>query len=253
MPQHMVAFFQNAGFTVNALTAIAPVADPTVNIQGTQLYVPTKYNKVLYAGVAEPAGLLVRAQLQSPSLRELYYPDIQPLSPTNSFDLFNMLIDQGSSPMELKISEPLAFYVSVSAAGGVPTALVILGDDKVNPVSGKIMSIYATSVPTLVAGTWVNGPLTFNQLLPVGDYDIVGWRAYGTGLTACRLVFIGASSVTRPGVFGQSTNATVGQPFFRQGYNGVYGTFNYITPPTVDHIGTAGAITCYHIFDLIKH
>jgi hypothetical protein len=253
MSMHMIAYQQTGGFATGALVSVPSIVDPATASSGGGYLVPPKYNKVLYAACADVGGNVTRAQLQSPSLREVFFPDITPINLAGPFDLAKIYDDKSDSPMQLQTAEVLNFFIQTSVAGDSVTGLVILADDVQPDVKGKIYSIQATSTPTLVAGTWVNGPLTFNQPLPAGDYDIVGWRVSAAGLVAARLVFLGQSAVTRPGVLAQSTVGVAGDALFRNGYAGLFGTFNNVTPPSVDHIGAAGAITAFHTFDLIPH
>lgn len=253
MPQHMVAFAQAGGFAAaGSLEAVLPVPDPTVTINGNLSYVPDKYNKVVYAGAADGAGFTTRLQLQSPSLRELWYPEVTPLSPNVAFPATGLYMDWSDSPLPLVTSEGLQAFILASAAGANPIVGVIYGDDKKAPTTGKIWSMRATATPTLVFGQWVNAALTFDQPLPVGDYDVVGMRVDGTGIVLARLVFIGPSAITRPGVFCQTAFTDQGDKQFRSGYNGVMGTFNNITPPSIDFLGTAGATTANVTLDLVQ-
>jgi hypothetical protein len=251
MGQQMLAYYAT-GLATGVLTQVAAVPDQSLTLNGSFIYVPPKYNKILYAAASGSAGTVTRAQLQSPSLREMYFPDISPITPTQSFDLFNMYYDCSRNPIQIQTAEQLGAFVQTASGAELCTVVVILGDDKVTTANGQAFTAFATATPTLVAGQWVNAALTFPQPLPAGDYDIIGMRASGAGLTAARLVFVGPSAVSRPGVLAQSSQLVAGQTFFRQGANGVLGTFNNVTPPTIDHLGAAGAITSSFFFDLVK-
>jgi hypothetical protein len=251
MRQQVVAFYATA-LATGALVQVAAVPDQSITLATPFLYVPPKWNKLLYGAAFGSLGDTTRAQLQSPSLREMFFPDISPINATGSADNYFEYFDASRNPIQLQTGEQLGAFVQTSSAAELVTVVCILGDDKVTPSSGQSFPAFATATPTLVAGQWVNGALTFPQPLPAGDYDIIGMRAFGTGLTAARLVFVGESAQSRPGVFAQSTGLTMGQPMFRQGNNGTYGRFNNVTPPTVDHLGAVGAITSSFVFDLVK-
>ena len=117
------------------------------------------------------------------------------------------------------------------------------------PVNGEILTIRATASITLVDGVWTNGNITFDQVLPVGDYNIVGMRAEGTGLVAARLVIQGYP--WRPGIVGRTTVAQDDLDMMRFGRSGVLGTFNNNVPPTLDAIGATGTTQVIYL-DLIK-
>lgn len=251
--QHLIAFAASV-LSSGTFQAITPVPDPTVFINGTLLNVPDKLNQVLAAFAltkANSAG--TKAQLQSPSLRAMFFPTIAPLNLATTFEGMVNFFDLGDNPIQLVTNEGLQFF---NDGGGNGTTaqdvygIVILGDSKVAPANGKIYTMRATAAVALAARTFVNGALTFDQNLPVGNYDIVGMRARGTGLVAARLVFIGASAVSRAGV--PAVADAQGNDFsrFRFGNNGVFGTFNSLTPPSVDCLGDTGTAQVFE-FDLI--
>lgn len=251
MPMHMVAFAQNGGFGATGLNFVTPVPDPTITINGFDSYVPNKYNKIVFANAVDASGFTDRLQLQSPSLRSLWYPDVTPAGIANGLTEQGGYGDWSDSPLPLDTNEGLRAVVDVTNVGATPFVGIIYADDKITPTTGKIWTMRAAATPTLVTNTWINGPLVFDQPLPVGDYDVVGMRVAGTGIVLARLVFIGASAETRPGVFAQTTDTMYNTPKFRMGKAGVWGTFNSVTPPSVDFLGVAGATTAHVYLDLI--
>lgn len=254
MPMHLVAFGQSINpAAANTLTPLNVVPDPTVTSNTNQLTVPDKYNQVVYSAAIGLLHSISLAQLQSPSLREMFFPDIDPIATGSTFSSYPEIDLQPESPLSLRTNEQLQFYAATAAAApGAQNVygLVGLSDGPLVPTKGAIFSIHATSAITLAANTWVNGPLVFDQVLPVGNYDIVGMRAEGANLIAARLVFIGASALTRPGVPGCAGPTSVGSRHFRKGGVGVFGTFNSITPPSVDCLGATDTAQNY-VFDLI--
>jgi len=249
--QHMIAYYGTVG-TASTLLQITPVQDPTVTINGYLSYVPTGFNKVALAAACDSAGDILEIQLQAPSLRTLWYPDVSPVCPTLTFDNPDLYMDLMDNPLELKTAEGLSMWASSSSTSVGIYGVVIYSDDKVTPANGRIFTLKATASATLATGTFVNAALTLEQTLPVGDYDVVGMRLEGTDLVAGRLVFIGKSAVSRPGVLAQSAINKSGNKRFRQGRVGVLGTFNYITPPTIDFLGTTGGTAQTVYLDLIQ-
>ena len=253
MSQHIVAFLSSV-LTAGTLQGITPVPDATVTIGANNLYVPAKYNKVLFAAGFTGSVAATRQQLRSPSLREMFFPEITPANVSGSFSGGRFYTDFVDSPVQLETNEGLNYF---SDGGGDGTtaqnvyAVVVLADAAPATQKGKIFSLYATSAIAASATAWVNGPITFDQTLPVGKYDIVGMRVNGAGIVAARLIFIGASAITRPGCFGTDVISRENFPLFRMGNNGVLGTFDTTTPPSLEIIG--GATTSQAlIFDLIK-
>lgn len=254
MPLHLVAFAQSV-LSSGTFQAINPVPDPTVNIQNPNLLVPDKYNQLASAAALVKGNSVgTKAQFQSPSLRELFFPTIDPIILGSTFDGITDFWDQRDQPLPLVTNEGLNFF---NDGGGNGTTaqdvygIAILTDAKIAPASGVTFSMRATSAAALVARTFVNAPLVFDQNLPVGNYDIIGMRAQGTGLVAARLVFIGPSSITRPGVPAQLGPSSEMVPMFRNGQAGLFGTFYSLTPPSVDCLGDTGTAQQF-IFDLVK-
>lgn len=103
---------------------------------------------------------------------------------------------------------------------------------------------------TLAANVWTNGPITFDDSLPVGHYQVVGFRAESAGLVAARLVFKGYG--WRPACLGNVSPQQFGSDVFRNGNMGVWGEFDSINPPTVDFLSNSADTAEYGILDLLK-
>jgi hypothetical protein len=253
MAMHLVAFAQSVTAAPAAIQALDPVPDATVTVAGKLMYVPSKYNQVIRAAILGKAGTLTQAQLQAPSLRELFFPDLTPLRVGTEFTGDNDMYDLGSAPLQLVTSEGLEVLTD---GNNTTTAvdeygLVFLSDGPIQAAKGKIYTMRATAGVALAARAWVNGPLTMDQSLPVGKYQILGMRAMGSGLVAARLVFIGPSAVTRPGVLGYAGEQTSGMEYFRFGRSGTFGEFDSVTPPSVDCLGDTGTAQTFEL-DLVK-
>ena len=253
MSQHIVVF-RSVVLTAGTLQAITPVADSTVTIGSNNLYVPAKYNKVLYAAGFNDNSGQTRQQLRAPSLREMFYPEIVPMLDRNNFTGGRFFTDFSENPVQLETNEGLNFF---SDGGGDGTTaqivdgVVIFGDASPAIQKGKIFPLYATASIAAADDGWASGPIVFDQSLPVGKYDIVGMRVNATGGIAARLIFIGGSAVTRPGCFISDSITRENFPDFRMGMNGLLGTFDTSTPPSLEIIG--GSTTSQAlIFDLIK-
>lgn len=254
MAIHLIGY-RTSVLTNGTLAALTPVPDPTVTINGNLIYVPDKYNQIVNAfALTKGAQAFTHAQLQAPSLRETFYPDIAGLFLGAAATGERQIDDYAQNPIQLKTNEGLEFY---SDGGGNGTAaqdaygLVWLSDGKLSTVGGKVMRIRATAAATLVAGTWVNSALTFDQTLPVGKYDVIGLRAVGANLVAARLQFIGASAVTRAGVPGAASEQASGFPQFRMGASGSFGSFDSVTPPSMEFLGDTDTSQVVYL-DLVK-
>lgn len=253
MSVHTVAYYKSV-LSAGTLQAITPVPDPTVTINGNDIQVPGTYNKVTRIGSIAGTHQGKQVELQSPSLRELYFPEFFPGELVATFDDPFSFTDLDNSPLQLVTNEGLDFY---SDAGGDDTTaqgvygIVFLTDSPIVKASGKMRTIRASAAIQQAVNAWASGQLTFDQTLPVGTYDVVGLRAEAAGLVAARLIFIGASGITRPGVLCQSSANKIGVPHFRNGNFGIFGTFDSTTPPSIEVLG--GTATAQEVYlDLVK-
>jgi hypothetical protein len=246
---HLGAFFQSVDPASN-FQAINAVPDQVLTVNGIDLRVPKTAPLLVGETAAINDASLVRAQLQSPSLRAFLNRDIEPVSQGKVIGVNSRYIYHGDSPVALVPDESLNLFVqSDPAAAAIHYGLVWLSDGALKPVSGPIYSVRWTAAAALVAGTWVNAPIVFSQVLPAGSYQIVGMRARSANLVAARCVFVGGGY--RPGVAGSAAITGADDDRQRFGEMGVFGQFDNTTPPTVDFLGDTDAAQT-GIFDLIK-
>ncbi len=248
--RHTSAYYSNADLA-GVLTALAAVNDPVNQAFGDNVQVPTALPFIgaalgIYDGTA-----FDNAQLQSPSLLAQAPYDISPIT----MDAVYGEIPPGDvffdSPIPLKGGEYLRFFENGDAGGAVDGfGFVEFVDGPPKPSSGKIFTVRATGAATLVAGQWVNTPLTLDVQLPSANFDVVGLRAEGPNLLHARLVF--NSQVPRPGTPGCPTTTALQNPVYRKGGLGVWGSFTNQTPPTIDCIGSGTDTTQVFFIDLIQ-
>lgn len=246
---HLGAFYQSVD-PAGALTLINAVTDQAIFTSGDDMRVPSGIPNLLGEAALSAATGPSFGQVQSPSLRRLANQDVKPIVGAVTFGATDQIQWHGESPRQLEVSESVNF--AIDATGGAAAdnyGLIWMGDGPVTETKGKIFSVRATGAAALVAGSWVNSAVTFETVLPAGDYQVVGFRAEGANLVAARLVFVGQGF--RPGVPGEHSTATNYFRMFRFGHIGVYGQFNVDQPPTVDCLGATDAAQEL-IFDLIK-
>ena len=247
--QHLAVFAESID-PAGALVNIAAINDDSVFTSGDDIRVPVALPYLIGSAALISATTPVQAQLQSPSLRQVANIDIEPCALGLVFGDPAELAFHPTNPIPLRGDESLNFLVNTNPAGAeLHYGLVWFSDGSQQSVSGDIFSVRATMSVTGVANAWVNGSLTFSQDLPVGTYDVVGMRVRGAGLVAARLNFIGGA--WRPGVPGAIAIDDKISEQFRYGRMGVYGSFHTNTPPSVEIVAAAAAITPVVILDLI--
>jgi len=246
---HLGAFFQSVD-PANAFQAIPAVQDQVLTVSGNDLRVPKALTQLVGETAVINDASLVRAQLQSPSLRGVLNRDIEPVIQGKVVGSNFRNILHPDCPIALDGDESLNLFVqSDPAAAAIHYGLVWLADGSLKPVTGPIFSVRWTAAAALAAGTWVNAPIVFSQVLPAGSYQIVGMRARGANLLAARCVFVG--SAFRPGVVAVPAIGSTDHDYQRFGGMGVFGQFDNTTPPTMDFIGDTD-VAQVGILDLIK-
>lgn len=247
--QHLAAFYESLD-PAGALTKIAAVADQAIRTDGDDIVVPGDLSNLVMEAALSAATGPQYAEVQSPSLRQLANQDVQPIIGSLVFGADPAVQAHFGNPRPLKGNESVNFLVN--ATGGAAAGnygLIVLSNGAVQPITGNIFSVRASAAAHLVAGTWVNSALTFDETLPAGTYNVVGMRAEGAHLVAARLVFVGSGY--RPGVPAVNTTADKDFRYGRFGQMGSLGVFDVNQPPTVDCLGVTD--TSQNILlDLIK-
>jgi hypothetical protein len=237
-----------------AWTELAACADQHVPVTGDEITIPSFASKVIaIAGLIENVAAY-RARLSAPSLRLRGLPMIAPLNVATAGAVEpgspHAMVDLRDNPIDLTPGERLIFqHLSNPAAAQIQSGVVWLGSEAITPAKGAIRTVRATNASTLVASAWTNGALTFDEVLPVGKYALVGMRAESAGLVAARAVIPGAPN--RPGCLGTDALSDIEHPMFRYGALGVWGEFENETPPTIDFLSVSADTAQVVYLDLI--
>lgn len=243
----LVAF--SASLTSTAMVDVAAVADDHLSVISGNIVIPPDLPNVaaLYAGGTD----IARAQVLSPSLRQLLNPEISPVDTAALPSAPSRFVDYRFTPIQLAPDEQLDAQAANAAAGANRVViLAFLSDGPVTPVAGDVRSVRVTAAITATANTWSSGALTFDQQLPSGRYQIVGGRFFSTTLQAFRLVVTGYP--WRPGGIGAAT-ATLKEPDQQRfGNFGIWGEFAHNTPPNLQILCTAADAAETGVLDLIK-
>lgn len=244
---HTLAYYESVDQAT--LGPIAALADPVLTVSGDNVVVPTVTPNV---GLLFAIGVsMVRGQLVSPSLRRFVNMEVAPVNKAATPNSPVPLIDIMHSPLPLDAGEQLQFWGAEDGAGAtVMNGVVNLVDQAVTPVTDNIFSVRATAAATLVAYAWTNSALTLDQVLPVGQYALVGARFESTGLICARFVF--QNQTPRPGGIGLSDHAKLSPVNQRYGGWGVWGTFDSNTLPTVDFFSGSADTAEVVTLDLVK-
>ena len=245
----LVGYYESVNNSA-VLTNIAAIQDPSMTTNGDYIYPPDSLPFLLGEIALHAHANLAAAEIRSPALRAMAHLQIEPILPAILFGSPPEAIMHAQSPLPITPGEGLELLIDGTPAGAVDNyGLLWLGDGPVTPVFGEMYQVQGNAAVTLVAGTWVNGNITFAQTLPGGRYAIMGMRARGTNLIAARLVF--PDSAPRPGVPAVNALSDLDLRTFRFGKAGSFGEFDHDRPPTVDCLGSVDAAQIF-IFDLLR-
>lgn len=248
---HTLAYYEALNLA-GALANIAAVPEQQYFVTGDDFRVPRDLTQIIGAACCSTnATAPTRAQVQSPTLRQVANLDVEPIVNAATW---------GSPPegslhpevgVPLTADEALNFAVQGAADATPPIhyGVIWLADAPPQPVGGEIFTVQATAAVAQAVATWVNGALTFSTDLPVGRYAVVGMKARSTDGVVARLVF--AEMQPRPGVLMANAAADLDPYWCRFGRMGVFGEFSSLQPPTLDVLG--GAATAQVVLlDLIR-
>ena len=230
---------------------LAGIPDQHITVQGDDVRVPKGMTKLIgQACLSNADTSLTGARIETPALRRIVNIDVGVLVNAIVFGNPPESMLHPLSPTPLVEDESMNFFIkSDDSSAATECGLVWFSDGPQQPVNADIYTIRAASAAALAAATWVNSALTFDQVLPVGEYDIVGMRVVGTNLIAARLVFVGMP--WRPGVPAVNIDADLDPKWFRYGRMGVLGRFHSTTPPTLDCLGITDTSQTVYL-DLVK-
>lgn len=250
MTMHLSAY-RSLADQAGANAALTAVIDQAVNTEGTFIRVPNVVPQLLAeAFFAGAITAFTRARVESPSLRTLANQMIATHGLIADDDKDFRIQWHGMSPRELRPGEGVEFVTNTDAVAAVELhGLIWLGDGPVQRVGGNQFTTRATAAIATVNTGWTAGILTFDERLPIADYDVVGLMVTAADGTAARLVFPGLPF--RPGVVVVQDESTNVLQAFRYGNAGVFGRFNLNQPPQLEVFGGAGGAQVVYL-DLIR-
>src|SRR5882724_9958595 len=250
-----VAYYQSIQ-PVGVDIRLAAVADPHVRVQGNDVYVPALNKLMAAAAMVSTTVATAYARLDAPSLKRVARYVIAGIQGAAA------AVNLPSDPQDVELhyvglpqlatNEALdALVNSTPAAPQIHSVIVWLADQAPSrQAGGEIFTIRATSAIAAVAGVWTNVGLTFDDVLPVGRYSIVGMRAESTNMIAARLVVPGYA--WRPGVLGCNSGSHREDERFRRGELGEFAQFDEVTLFTVDVLANVADATQRFEFDVVK-
>lgn len=233
---------------VTAFTAMTRVNDPQIASDGTNFLAPESTQiRIAAAGGTN----ISRARINTAAAREVALPEIYPLNNALTIPSPANVADFGEFGIAPRKNDALGVDVIHTDAGTqVMYALLMLHFGRVNPRGGQEYRVRFTGAITGVVGSWASGPITIDQTLPGGVYQVVGLDVFGTNLLGARLLFPGGGY--RPGVLARNSIYTVPPLLFNDGRLGVFGTFENTAPPQLEVYVEAANSAQVGVMDLVK-
>lgn len=230
--------FNEASAAAGAYANLKGVADDMTRVVGDRVYVPENLTRLLW--VACNSTDAVRAKLESPSIRRVGVLMIEPKTNRDyvEFAYYPVARYTPESPIILDAGEGIEAFVYCGRAHSDVMAIgICLGDGVVTPVTGEIWTIRATYASlTPITGEWVTKPLTFDETLPVGRYQVVGASIWHQSGLMFRFVPVGGGN--RPGGLTGGGVGAIEPDWQRLGKMGVWFEFHSSTPPSVELIAS---------------
>lgn len=198
-----------------------------------------------------------RVRRSPPSFRAVQRAMIRPVEQAANPSARPLIMESWRTPLHYKKTEPLQILLTNGAAE-TDYVVATLGDGNFNIMQGDMYTCRYTSVGAAVANAWTAlTSIAFDDVLPPGNYQIVGFDKFAAGGIAARVIFLGtpgpgAIPNIRPGILVPVANGSENFRYYRYGYLGPFGQFPNTALPTVEVLFTAATATPEGYFDLVK-
>jgi hypothetical protein len=241
--QHLVAYFESLAASLTDSDQAAELG------QGdfvTNAHHVLPQDRWLVAAYNSGLGN-TQARIDAPSLRQVAPVQIRPLTRALLPPTDPNIADYRRRPIRLTRDEEIRILVTTDATVGPNNTYTGLWthDGNFSVSEGPEYIIRATGTTTLVAGDFTLVALTYQDQLPRGSYDIVGFEALGATAIFSRIVSVG-SQIWRAGTLGQLNEGTrtwLGFYGPSQGLDnygmGSFGQFSTVFMPSVEYLANA--------------
>jgi hypothetical protein len=229
MPYHSIAYYATSA-SVTADTQINAVSGDPLTISSNS-YVYIQPLKVLSAFAQ---GLNLKyARINTPSLRAIAIPYLNPLSVNALSGNYANACDFSAAPIQLAANEPIEVDHTGTSTSGQVFVLLDVTDNITPIIPSQVFMLRGTSSTAVSALTWSQLTMTWTQSLPGLPYTFgcIGGFHVSTNSLAARLQFPG--QFFQPGFPGLQVNGQRLPDPYSPGRHGLLGTFTSITIPNV--------------------
>jgi hypothetical protein len=252
---HHLAAFRGTLGNGAIYAQVAAVADGGLTRNQAGQYIMPENMRILAANVR---GVTTsRGQVQSPSLRNIAFPEIHPVSTgavTTVPDQQSLQTYADNGP-RLLMNEAVGINATNSngAAVSLTVAALWLAPRLISAPLGMVTTLVGNATITTIVGEWVLGTIAFETQLAAGQYAVVGMSVTGINTNYARLVFPGQTNY-RPGCIVDAADGDKQyRDPFRMGRSGLFGNFLFNAPPQLEVFGHTAASTPFAVFlDVVK-
>lgn len=230
---HLAAYSVSLGQTANTDAPALP--DSVLQITNNHFRLNEQTSLV---GAAAMSATLLRARLDSPTLRIIGNPYILPPQVNATPTAEPRVMDLTRQPYLLPLREEIAMQATSGLAMGNETFFgLIWVRRQFTPVPpGRMQWVRVTSTTAAVAATWTQIALTFESSLPSGVFSVAAMRGVGAANIAYRLIV--PSQLERPGVLAVVLDSNRQADMFIDGSLGEFGRFSNDNPPLCEVLST---------------
>ena len=232
----------------SATETMAPVTDTIIAVKNNRFF-PTKDYKILYS--YQGAAVTGRVQINTPSLRQVSSPWMNPFNPAIEPGTDPNISDYRSNPLLLRgLEEVEASATEEAGTGGDFWVVQGWGLDLAPAPAGDVYTMRGTGTTTAVADNWTTVSLTWDNQLPVGIFAVCGGVVVSATGIAWRTVF--EDQVARPGgLCVDATNERTAS-MFRKGGLGNWGQFNSNRMPEFQVLCSSGDTAQTFYLDFVR-
>lgn len=181
---------------------------------------------------------LNRVRVSAASLRIRGFPFLTPLAGNVLAGDLPIINDMRDFPLTFRAGENVTLQGTNGAANPNITLLnMVRGEPNYNVNVTGLRKIRFTATVTGVSFGWSTpANVVLDDDIEYGTYAVFGFSVFEAATLGARLVF--KDQVERPGIVAcQSVNQRPWDKFY--GYNGLYGTFQTLTPPFIQNLANA--------------
>lgn len=246
MPHHLACYTATVASTTE--TDIAAATDGILAIQNSH-FLPQRDFQLWFQGVA--GAQLSRARLVTPSVRQVTTPFVRPVSAAAGWGFPQRIDTMEEGPLILRQGEEISLLATNGAVTSAQTYGILgLGLGPRTPVAGQQFTLRGTSTTTATANAWSTIAVTWQDVLPQGEYLITGAEFFSANQIAGR--FILENQFYRPGAPGIQSLGNAAMDIFRYGGLGAWGKFTNYAYPNVEVFCAAGDTSHEVYMDLVK-